>query len=159
MTAVLESRSEQRTTYRWYADSADNASARVRTSAIGSGLLTFDGNGNFVSATNTSVAIDRSGLPSVSPLEFNIDFSTVSGLATATASLAASRQDGSPPGTLTNYVIGEDGTMRGVFSNGVTRDLGQVGWLASATPRVSNSAAITCMPRHQYRFADRRATR
>ncbi len=64
---------------------------------VGSGLLTFDGNGNFISATKTTVAIDRSGLPSVSPLQFDIDFSKVSGLATADASLAASRQDGSPP--------------------------------------------------------------
>ena len=126
VTAVLQSRSDTATTYRWYADSADNAPANGSDIAVGSGLITFDGNGNFVSATKTTIAIDRSGLPSVSPLEFEIDFANVSGLATASASLAASRQDGSPPGTLTNYVIGEDGTVRGVFSNGVTRDLGQV---------------------------------
>ena len=126
VTAVLQSRTDSATTYRWFADSADNAPSSGTQIAVGSGLLTFDGNGNFVSATNTTVAIDRDGLPSVSPLEFNIDFSTVSGLATSTATLAAARQDGSPPGTLTSYVIGEDGTVRGVFSNGITRDLGQV---------------------------------
>jgi flagellar hook protein FlgE len=126
VTAVLQSRTDTATTYRWYADSADNSPASGSDIAVGSGLITFDGNGNFVSATKTTIAIDRSGLPSVSPLEFEIDFGNVSGLATASASLAASRQDGSPPGTLTNYVIGEDGTVRGVFSNGVTRDLGQV---------------------------------
>ncbi|MGN6133146.1 MAG: flagellar hook-basal body complex protein [Aureliella sp.] len=126
VTAVLQSKNDTATTYRWYADSADNTPATGSDIAVGSGLITFDGNGNFVSATKTTVAIDRSGLPSVSPLQFDIDFSSVSGLATSTASLAASRQDGSPPGTLTSYVIGEDGTIRGVFSNGVTRDLGQV---------------------------------
>jgi flagellar hook protein FlgE len=59
-------------------------------------------------------------------MEFSFDFSAVSGLATDSATLAASRQDGSPPGTLTSYVIGEDGTIKGVFSNGISRDLGQM---------------------------------
>lgn len=126
VTAVLQSRTDTATVYRWFADSADNKPKDGADISVGSGLLTFDGNGNFVSATNTRVAIDRDGLPSVSPLEFDIDFSSVSGLATGAASLAASRQDGSPPGTLTSYVIAEDGTVRGVFSNGVSRDLGQV---------------------------------
>lgn len=135
VTAVLQSRDDNATVYRWFADSADNSPATGSGISVGSGLLTFDGNGNFISATKTTVAIDRSGLPSVSPLQFDIDFSKVSGLATADASLAASRQDGSPPGTLTSYVIGEDGTVRGVFSNGVSRDLGQVRLARFANPQ------------------------
>jgi len=27
---------------------------------------------------------------------------------------------------LTSFIVGEDGTIRGVFSNGITRDLGQI---------------------------------
>lgn len=135
VTAVLQSRDDNATVYRWFADSADNSPATGSGISVGSGLLTFDGNGNFISATKNTVAIDRSGLPSVSPLQFDIDFSKVSGLATADASLAASRQDGSPPGTLTSYVIGEDGTVRGVFSNGVSRDLGQVRLARFANPQ------------------------
>ena len=135
VTAVLQSRDDNATVYRWFADSADNSPATGSGISVGSGLLTFDGNGNFVAATKTTVAIDRSGLPSVSPLQFDIDFSKVSGLATANSSLAASRQDGSPPGTLTSYVIGEDGTVRGVFSNGVSRDLGQVRLARFANPQ------------------------
>ena len=126
VTAVLESRSDSATIYRWYADSADNAPKTGSAISVGTGLIKFDGNGNYISATNTRVAIDRSGLPSVSPLEFDIDFTNVSGLATSDATLAASRQDGSPPGTLTSYVIAENGAVRGVFSNGISRDLGQV---------------------------------
>ena len=126
ITAVLESRSDAATVYRWFADSPDNSPQTGSEIAIGTGLLNFDGNGNFVSSTNSTVAIDRFDLPSVTPLEFDFDFSAVSGLATDEASLAASRQDGSPPGTLTSYVIGEDGQMRGVFSNGIARQLGQI---------------------------------
>ncbi len=124
VTAVLESRTDAATTYRWFADSGDNLPRDGSEIGVGTGLVTFDGTGNYVSATNSTVAIDRFGIPSESPLEFAIDFSSVSGLATSKSSLAASRQDGSPPGTLTSFVIGEDGTVRGVFSNGTSRDLG-----------------------------------
>jgi flagellar hook protein FlgE len=126
LTAVLESRTDTATTYRWFADSADNSPRSGSGISVGSGILTFDGNGNFISASNSTVAIDRFNMPSVSPLEFDFDFSAISGLATDQATLAAARQDGSPPGTLTSYVIGEDGTIRGVFSNGISRNLGQL---------------------------------
>src|SRR5690606_33678454 len=108
------------------ADSADNAPRTGSGISVGSGVLTFDGNGNFISASNTTVAVDRYNTPSVSPMQFELDFSSMSGLATAKASMAASRQDGSPPGSLTSYVIGEDGMIRGVFSNGISRALGQI---------------------------------
>jgi len=126
LTATLEERNDQQTIYRWYADSADNSVRGSKEIAVGTGLIRFDGNGNFVSSTNSTVAVDRFGLPSTKPLQFNLDFKNLSGLAAERASLAASRQDGSPPGVLSSYVIGEDGTVRGVFSNGISRDLGQI---------------------------------
>lgn len=126
VTAVLESRTDSATKYRWYADSADNSPRSGTGISVGNGLLTFDGNGNFISASNSRVAIDRFDLPSVSPMEFDFDFSALSGLAADSATLAAARQDGSPPGRLTSYVIGEDGAIRGVFSNGISRTLGQL---------------------------------
>jgi flagellar hook protein FlgE len=126
VSSVLESRDDNSVTYRWYADSGDNESRTNDSTAVGTGLVRFDGNGNFISATSSTVAIERDGLPSEKPLQFDLDFSNVSGLAADKSSLAAARQDGSAPGTLTSYVIGEDGVIRGVFSNGVSRDLGQI---------------------------------
>ncbi len=126
LTATLEERSDQQLVYRWYADSADNSNKGKTDIAVGTGLIYFDGNGNYVSSTSSTVAVNRSGLPSTKPLQFELNFKQISGLAAEKASLAASRQDGSPPGVLTSYVIGEEGTIRGVFSNGISRDLGQV---------------------------------
>jgi flagellar hook protein FlgE len=126
LTATMESRTDQQTVYRWYADSADNIERGSADITVGTGLIYFDGNGNFISASNNVVAVDRTGLPSTKPLQFSLDFTALSGLAADKASLAASRQDGSPPGVLTSYVIGEDGIIRGVFSNGISRDLGQI---------------------------------
>jgi len=69
-----------------------------------------------------------------SPLEFALDFSKISGLAAKNSTLMVSRQDGSAPGVLTSFIIGEDGLIRGVFSNGVTRDLGQIRLARFANP-------------------------
>lgn len=135
ITAVLEQKTDSATVYRWFADSADNEARDGSPGiAVGTGLVTFDGEGNFVSGTNLSVSIKREQGPSASPLEFNLDFSKVSGLAANRASLSAARQDGSPSGQLTSYIIGEDGLIRGVFSSGVTRDLGQIRLARFANP-------------------------
>ena len=126
LTATMEQRNDQQTVYRWYADSADNLERGSTDIAVGTGLIYFDGNGNFISSSSNTVAVNRFGLPSTKPLQFSLDFNGISGLAADRATMAASRQDGSPPGVLTSYVIGEDGTIRGVFSNGIARDLGQI---------------------------------
>lgn len=134
VTAVLQSVSDSATTYRWYADSGDNDPSSGTAIAVGTGLVTFDGEGNLINTTNDRVTIDRRNVPSNDPLEFVLNFDSVVGLAQSTATLAATRQDGSGAGTLTSFVIGEDGRIRGVFSNGVARDLGQIRLARFANP-------------------------
>lgn len=134
LTAVLESTSSTETVYRWFADSPDNDPANGSRISIGTGLIRFDGEGNFTSTTNNVVSIDRTGVPSSTPLEFSLDFSQLSGLAAQSSTLAATRQDGFPPGKLTNFIIGEDGTIRGVFDNGTERPLGQIRLARFANP-------------------------
>ncbi len=134
VTAVLQETTDSATIYRWFADSSDNSPLTGSDISVGTGLITFDGQGNFVSSTNDQVVVERRGIPSSDPLQFTLDFAAISGLSQATATLAVSRQDGSSAGTLTSFIIGEDGTIRGVFSNGVTRDLGQVRMARFANP-------------------------
>ena len=137
VTAVLESVSDSATTYRWFADAANNSPATGSDISVGTGLITFDGEGNLVSTTNDRVTIQRRNMPSSDPLEFTLNFGQVSGLSSNNSSLAATRQDGSAAGTLTSFIVGEDGKVRGVFSNGVTRDLGQI-----QLARFSNPAGL-----------------
>ncbi|MCM2372213.1 flagellar hook-basal body complex protein [Aporhodopirellula aestuarii] len=134
VTTTLESRTDEATIYRWYADSSDNSVPGKNDIAVGTGLIRFDGNGNFVTATEETISINRQGLPSVTPLQFEMDFSLVSGLATQDATLAATRQDGSAPGVLNSFTVGEDGTLLGTFSNGISRDLGQLRLARFANP-------------------------
>jgi flagellar hook protein FlgE len=121
----VESTSSAGTTYRWYATSGDNQPATGANTAVGTGTITFDGSGNLVGETNTTVSVDRSN-GATSPLAFNLDFSAVSGLSSGTTSLSVSTQKGSAPGTLSSYSIGGNGLITGTFSNGVSQTLGQI---------------------------------
>jgi len=135
VTAVLESLSDNVTVYRWFADSGDNSPLSGADITVGTGLITFDGEGQLVSTSNNTVNVERRNQPAADPLVFDLDFSEVSGLGTPSSELAATRQDGSPPGTLTSFLIGEDGIIRGVFTSGVTRDLGQLRLARFANPQ------------------------
>src|SRR5262249_12868826 len=64
ITAVLESRTGSETVYRWFADSGDNDPATGSEIAVGTGLIRFNGEGKFISATNSSVAVSRDNIPS-----------------------------------------------------------------------------------------------
>lgn len=141
VTAVLESESSTETTFRWYAYSPQNQTSTTPSSIlVGTGLINFDGSGNYLSSTNSTVDIYRVGTAAASPLSFNLDFSKVSGLTqtdssgNATSTLAVSSQDGSAAGTLSSYIIGSNGLVSGVFTNGVTRDLGQIRLASFANP-------------------------
>ncbi|HZN33873.1 MAG TPA: flagellar hook-basal body complex protein, partial [Pirellulaceae bacterium] len=134
VTAVLESLTDSSTTYRWFAESADNSPLSGADTSLGTGLITFDGEGRLIGTSNNTVTVERRNLPSSDPLEFDLDFSQVTALASDNSELSAARQDGSPAGTLTSFIIGEDGLIRGVFASGVTRDLGLVRLARFANP-------------------------
>lgn len=134
LTTVLENSSGSNLTYRWFADSPDNDPASGAEVAVGSGLIVFDSNGNVANITNATVSIDRANVPSISPLVFTLDFSNIKGLGQANSSIAATRQDGFEPGVLSSFIIGEDGRITGVFTNGANRDLGQIRLASFANP-------------------------
>ncbi|MEE9603761.1 MAG: flagellar hook-basal body complex protein, partial [Thermoguttaceae bacterium] len=126
LTMVMEAKTSNSMSFRWFADSPNNAETTGVDISVGTGVVTFDGEGNFVSASDNTVSIGRADQPSASPLQFEIDFAQISGLAAENSSLAISRQDGSAPGVLTSFIVGEDGSISGVFSNGISRTRGQI---------------------------------
>lgn len=136
LTAILERRDNTGTYYRWFADSPDNrlSDTENKTIAIGTGLIVFDGEGDYVTAYGDTCELYREDVSSVSPLRFTLNFENISGLATENSNLAVSRQDGSAPGVLTSFIVGENGIIRGVFSNGITRDLGLIRLARFANP-------------------------
>jgi flagellar hook protein FlgE len=127
LTTSLESTDGGVTTYRWYATSPDNQAAAGVETTVGTGLITFDGNGKFVSTTDSSVSIDRRSVASNSPVTLDLDFTQVTALSESSPrNVQMSSQDGFAAGTLSSFSITESGRIKGVYSNGVTRDLGQI---------------------------------
>jgi flagellar hook protein FlgE len=90
------------------------------------GTVAFDTAGNFIAATGNQITIDRTGTGAASPMTVTLDFSNVNGQSTAVSNVIMADQDGYPPGTLDSFAVGEDGTITGIFSNGLSRTLGQV---------------------------------
>ena len=120
--------------WEFVAESSDNdALDRV----IGLGVVTFDSSGRFVSATNQSFSMVR-GNGATSPLSVSMSFDdgtdAITALTDTTSVLAAVFQDGSPIGTLSGFSIGEDGTIAGSFTNGLTRSIGQLALAKFSNP-------------------------
>ena len=123
MTLAMEQKAATGNTWRFY---LEDPSATGATRLLGTGTVTFDTIGNFQAVTGNQVSVDRGGTGALSPMTFDLDFSGIHGFSTQASSVIMDSQDGFPPGTLTSYSVGNDGTLNGSFSNGMTQTLGQV---------------------------------
>jgi flagellar hook protein FlgE len=59
-------------------------------------------------------------------LAFDLDFNNTTALSGFNSTMASTMQDGSAQGTLTSFSIGNDGTILGSFTNGLSRTVGQI---------------------------------
>ena len=122
-TFTLEGTPSTGPVWRYYLESAASDSA---PRSFATGTVAFDTAGNFVSASGNQIAINRTGAGAATPLTITLDLSAVNGQSTDVSNVVMADQDGYPPGTLNNFAVGNDGTISGIFSNGLTRTLGQV---------------------------------
>ena len=124
---VLEDKTNSGTDWRFYAQSDDDTDLN---SALSTGTLSFDTQGQLLTTSDNTIAIDRDGTGAGSPLSILLNFAddlgSVTALSDVTSEASAVSQDGSPLGTLSDFSIGQDGVITGVFSNGLLRDLGRV---------------------------------
>lgn len=125
LTTYLESRDSTSSTFRYFLESNDDSDADV---VLANGSFVFDGVGDVSSGAIQQFSIDRNNTAAVSPMQINIDFSTMTGISTTSAGSAITlqSQDGSSPGSLSRFVIDETGVINGIFDNGIIRTLGQV---------------------------------
>jgi flagellar hook protein FlgE len=124
ITVAYESRDNSGTTWRFFANSADDTDP---STVLGSGTVKFDTSGMYVSSTNTTLRIDRNNTGALTPLAITLDLSNVQAVKNGSGStLQLSLQDGWEAGTLQDFSVGADGKVMGSFSNGMTRTLGQV---------------------------------
>jgi flagellar hook protein FlgE len=122
-TFVQEAAAATGPVWRYYLESPDNAG---QPRALGNGTVSFDTQGNFLSVSGNQFTVNRTGTGAANPVTFALDLSHLNGLSTQTSNVILGEQDGFPPGTLSGFGVGNDGTITGAFSNGLSRTLGQV---------------------------------
>ncbi len=132
LTMVLAEKSSAGNTWRFFAESADDTDADPVLGATGT--ITFDNNGRMIASTNDTVSVDRAATGAVSPLLMDLDFSNVTGLTTQQSAMVMTLQDGFSAGTLSRFSVGNDGVITGTFSNGLTRNMGQVAMATFVNP-------------------------
>ena len=108
----------------WDWQATEGTTVLGSSSGAGNQPIYFDANGSMVNAAGM-FNISIPGQNGATALPISMDLSKISNLNT-TAQVNAIGQNGFPPGSLANFSIGSDGTVTGVFSNGLTRALGQV---------------------------------
>lgn len=126
LNVVLESKGNGGTTWRFYVQSEDSSDL---ARALGNGTLKFDTNGRFLLSSDTTIELNLDGSGALTPQTINLNFDqadALSALATSQSTIASTGQDGSPIGTLEDYYISEDGIVHGIFSNSLSRNLGQI---------------------------------
>ncbi|MGQ9901990.1 MAG: flagellar hook protein FlgE [Fimbriimonadales bacterium] len=108
--------------------------------------LYFDGQGELIGTTTQQITINpTNGAP---PFTVNLDLSQLTALA-AESIVQPVYQDGFPPGTLQEFTIGIDGTVQGVFSNGLSRPMGRI-----ALSLFANPAGLFRLGNNMWRLSD-----
>ena len=105
----------------WTMDAAEGATA------LGSSTLTFGPTGALTSASPVSVTAPWGGAIAV-------DATGLTQYGGTPSATVTSQGGGSAPGTLQGFTISPDGTLVGVFSNGLKQNLGQVALATFVNP-------------------------
>lgn len=145
---TLQSKGDNGTIWRYDVDSQTPGSAQP---AIATGTLQFDTLGQLTTTAPVQISINRAGQGSGTPLTLDLHFAhgndSVRALADPSgAPFIAGDQDGAAFGVLTSFGVADDGTVVGVFSNGLSRPLGQV-----ALATFTNQEGLTDVGQNAFR--------
>ena len=104
-------------------------------------LIQFDNFGRLLSSPTISMELDRDATGATPALAVNLAFSSngdsvtsLSDSANRASTLAAVFEDGARLGTLNSFSVGVDGVITGGFTNGLTRNIGQLALAAFTNP-------------------------
>lgn len=122
------------TVWRFWTRSNDTADAAAYTPGttggiLGSGTITFDAEGNFVSQANNAVTVDRTGTGADPELTFDLNFSRMTALSGQSSLLNPDPINpvaGFATQTLVDFTISDTGLIEGIFSGNARRPLGQI---------------------------------
>lgn len=112
----------------WYWQIPDMDDLTISSGA--SGYITFDSNGDIITDDSSApesvvLTVAPDGTVGAEDLTISIDFSNLT-MNSDESSVQTDTVDGYPPGTLSDYSIGSDGIIMGVYSNGQQQPLGMI---------------------------------
>ena len=97
------------------------------TVANGTGTVTFDAStGALTSGSPANITVTPAATTGVPAFSMALDFSKFSQVAADTG-IQASNQNGYAPGSLSSFSINPDGTIIGLYTNGLTRPIAELG--------------------------------
>lgn len=107
------------------------------SASAGNERLYFDANGarvsNLAAGTENRITVAPSVVGQYPSFTMDVKFPTISQLV-APSQVNGIDQNGFPSGSLENYAISKDGVITGLFSNGLTRALGQIAMAKFSNP-------------------------
>ncbi|MDK3156047.1 flagellar hook protein FlgE [Kamptonema cortianum] len=96
------------------------------TTVTGTGTLVFNpSNGRIISGSPGTITVTPPVGGQIPAFNVDLDFNSVSQLATD-MQVQASSQNGFEPGSLSSFSVNTDGIIIGLYTNGLTRPLGQI---------------------------------
>ena len=123
--------------WQWTAYSGDSATGTPIGSSTTSGNapLYFTASGAEMSglASGAFNTVTLPGSGGAGATTMNLDFSSMESLS-STTNVNVNGQNGFPPGSLEGYSIGQNGVIEGQFTNGLTKELGQVAMASFTNP-------------------------
>lgn len=123
-------------------EAAENGTVLASYATTGNERLYFGSDGKLVNPA--AQALDFSPTNGATPMSISLDFSKISSLANQTQ-VQPTGQDGFPPGSLSSFSIDANGIITGIFTNGLTKTLGQIGLALFPNPagleRLGNNLA------------------
>ncbi len=103
-----------------------SASGTGGDTVTGSGTLVFDpATGRMSSGNPGSITVTPSAASGVPAFPISLNLGAISQLGTE-MQVNASNQNGFAPGSLSSFSVGTDGVVTGLYTNGLTRPLGQI---------------------------------
>jgi flagellar hook protein FlgE len=148
ITFVLEDQDNDTASWRWFAETADASRAdgifpvgdpRGLTPAVnvGTGVVHFDNFGRYLRSEPTQplISIPIEGQDTDSALNITPDFSILTAFANTNGSEVDVRdQDGYAQGVMDRFTVNADGSVTGIYTNGLTEVVAQVALAAFANP-------------------------
>jgi flagellar hook-basal body protein len=150
VTYVLESKSsldlQRGNKFRWFAEAVDNYGP---DRCVGTGWIQFDTEGRYANENpQAAVQMNLSNSGAITPFIYSVNHAAVTGFSNEFSEVAMINQDGYEQGTLSDFSVGQDGIVTGIFSNGQTRNIAQI-----ALARFANNNGLISVGDNIFRVA------